>query len=62
MRVEVDQELCISCGNCIDLCPDVFKWNGDEKASCSVNEIPVVLEEQAHEAAESCPTEAITDI
>ncbi len=32
MRVEVDQELCISCGACIDICPDVFEWNEDDKA------------------------------
>lgn len=62
MRVEVNQELCISCGTCIDICPDVFKWNDDDKAGSSVDEVPVDLEEQAREAVESCPTEAITDI
>jgi len=62
LRIDVDQELCISCGTCIDLCPEVFKWNDDNKASCAAAEIPVDLEEQTHEAAESCPTEAITDI
>ncbi|OPY55949.1 MAG: Ferredoxin [Pelotomaculum sp. PtaU1.Bin035] len=62
MRVDVDQDLCISCGTCIDICPDVFQWNEENKASSAVDHIPADLEEQAHEAAENCPTEAITDI
>lgn len=61
MRVDVDQELCISCGACIDTCPDVFEWNDDEKARSSVEEVPSDLEEQAHDAVEGCPTSAITE-
>ncbi|WP_347491104.1 ferredoxin [Desulfoscipio sp. XC116] len=60
MHAEVDQDLCISCGACIDTCPDVFDWNDDEKAHSVVDEIPTDLEEQATEAAEGCPTDAIT--
>ena len=30
--MEVDQDLCISCGACIDICPEVFTWNDDDKA------------------------------
>ncbi len=59
--MDVDQELCISCGACIDTCPDVFEWNDDEKARSSVEEVPSDLEEQAHDAVESCPTSAITE-
>ncbi|MEW5899629.1 MAG: ferredoxin, partial [Bacillota bacterium] len=59
MRVQVDQDLCISCGTCIDLCPDVFSWNEDEKAQAIEEEIPEELENDAHEAVESCPTSAI---
>ncbi|MBF7084094.1 ferredoxin [Desulfallas sp. Bu1-1] len=60
MHAEVDQDLCISCGACIDTCPEVFDWNDDEKAHSIVDEIPSDLEEQATEAAEGCPTDAIT--
>ncbi|HOV79612.1 MAG TPA: ferredoxin [Bacillota bacterium] len=59
MRVEVDQELCISCGACVDTCPDVFDWNEDEKAHAVVEEVPSDLEEEVREAAENCPTSAI---
>jgi len=60
LHAEVDQDLCISCGTCIDVCPDVFEWNDDEKAHSVVDEIPPELEDQASEAAENCPTDAIT--
>jgi ferredoxin len=60
MQVEVDQELCISCGACVDICPDVFEWNENEKAHSTVDEVPAEFEEQAQEAIESCPTSAIS--
>ncbi|NQS76028.1 MAG: ferredoxin [Peptococcaceae bacterium] len=61
MRVTVDQELCISCGACIDVCPEVFDWNDDDKAHSIVDEVPEELEDEAREALESCPTEAISE-
>lgn len=59
MQAEVNQELCISCGACIDVCPEVFDWNDEEKAYAIVGEVPDDLEGQASEAAENCPTDAI---
>ncbi len=52
----VDQDACIGCGACVDLCPEVFElredkaWvNGPEKCgTCN-----------CQEAAESCPVDAI---
>lgn len=61
MRVEVDQELCIGCGTCVDLCPDVFDWNEEEKAYSKVEEVPGDVEDQVHEAIENCPTSAILE-
>ncbi len=60
MKAVVDQDLCISCGSCIDICPEVFDWNDDTKADAKVNPIPENLQESATDAAESCPTEAIS--
>lgn len=60
MHAEVDQDLCISCGACIDTCPDVFNWNEDEKAHSVVDEVPGDMEELTSEAADGCPTEAIS--
>ncbi|WP_066636238.1 ferredoxin [Desulfolucanica intricata] len=61
MKVVVDQDLCISCGSCIDTCPEVFDWNDDDKADSKVDEVPAEVEEQAKEAVESCPTSAISE-
>ena len=61
MRVEVDQELCISCGLCIETCPEVFDWNEEGKATSIVEEVPSEFEEPAHEAVDNCPTDAITE-
>ncbi|MBS3970674.1 MAG: ferredoxin [Erysipelothrix sp.] len=62
MRVKVDDGLCIACGECIDICPEVFDWNDDGSLAISkVNEVPADGEECAKEAVESCPTEAIKE-
>ncbi len=62
MRLEVDQDLCISCGACVDICPEVFDWNEDEKAQAISEDVPAEYEEQAQEAMEGCPTNAISEI
>ena len=53
----VDQELCVGCGLCEQICPEVFELR-DEKS--------YVINEDAcdtcdcQDAADSCPVEAIT--
>ena len=61
MRLIVDQDLCISCGLCIDTCPEVFDWNDDGKADVIVDPIPEEFEDAANEAKDCCPTEAIVE-
>lgn len=61
MKVHVDPDLCISCGACVDICPDVFNWNEDGIAIEQVEEVPDEFEELAREAVESCPTDAIIE-
>jgi len=62
LQVEVDPDLCISCGTCIDMCPEIFTWTDDDKAAALTNEVPEDLEECAREAVASCPTEAIKEM
>ena len=57
-KVKINEELCIGCGTCESLCPQVFKVeNGKSK---------VLLEdcgehiEKCQEAINSCPTSAIS--
>ena len=58
MKPIVDEDLCIGCGNCAEICPMVFQL---------VNEKSKVIDEEACEfadcceaAAENCPVVAIT--
>lgn len=62
MRVVIDQDLCISCGACVDACPEVFDFNDEEKAQVIVNEVPADVEEIVQEAIENCPTNAIREV
>lgn len=59
MKAIVDQDTCIGCTLCPQICPEVFKMDGD-KAVAYTNPVPVGLEGKAKEAAEQCPTNAIT--
>lgn len=61
MEVIVDPDLCISCGTCVDLCPEVYDWNEDGQAHSLFNELPEELAECAKEALESCPVDAIKE-
>lgn len=62
MKVKVDPELCIACGACISLAPEVYDWDDDGKAKAIAAEVPSDKEGEAKEALESCPTEAIKEI
>ncbi|OEF95825.1 ferredoxin [Desulfuribacillus alkaliarsenatis] len=60
MKAKVDQDLCISCGACIDICPEVFDWNDDGKASAIEGDVPEEHEAHVDEAIDACPVEAIS--
>lgn len=57
-EVYVDPDICISCGTCIDMCPEIYDWDDEGKAE-AVDEVPDDLEECVQEALESCPVDAI---
>ena len=59
MDVYVDPDLCISCGTCIDICPEIYDWDDEGRAQTTCDDIPQDLEECAQEALESCPVDAI---
>jgi ferredoxin len=60
MKAIVDPDLCIGCGVCPNLAPDVFEMNDDGIAEAKVDTVPAEFEDVAKEAAEECPSEAIT--
>lgn len=63
MKIEVDQNKCIGCGNCVALTQnEVFDFNDDGLAECIMEDIPEDKKEVAKEAITECPTEAIKEI
>ena len=63
MKAKVNQDKCISCGNCVALTEsNVFDFNDEGLAHCILDEIPEDLVEVAKDAIGQCPTSAIEEI
>jgi len=62
MKVKVEQDICIGCGACQAICPDVFEINDDGLSQAVVENVPEENKDDVIEAIESCPTEAIKEI
>jgi len=58
MKARVTED-CISCGRCVEICPEVFEM-GEDKAFVKVEVVPEQYEDATQEAADECPTSAIT--
>jgi ferredoxin len=60
MRIEADAGVCIGSGNCVLTAPDLFDQDDDGIVRVLQAEPPSELEDDAHEAAERCPSQAIS--
>ena len=60
MRAYVDKELCIGCGLCTNIAPDVFAMNADGKAE-AVSDTTDANAESVKQAVEGCPVAAIRE-
>ena len=60
MRVVVDYDVCASTGSCMQVCPEVFEVRSDGYLYVLQEEPPEELRTKVQEAAELCPTGAIT--
>lgn len=58
MKVKINQEGCIGCGLCEQLCPKVFRLTNEGVAEV-YGEVASELEDSTKEAAESCPVSVI---
>jgi ferredoxin len=58
MKVIIDEEACIGCGSCLEVCPDVFRMN-EEKEKAEVVSVPEDSEECIEEAIDTCPVSCI---
>jgi ferredoxin len=60
MKVEVDFDVCASTGSCMQICPEVFEVRSDGYLYILQEEPGEELRSKVMEAAEACPTAAIT--
>ena len=58
MKAVVDQELCIGCELCVQICQDCCQMESD-KAVVTGETCPEGAGDTCKEAAESCPVDAI---
>jgi ferredoxin len=59
MKVIVDPDLCLGCGICEGICPDVFSLGAEPHAVVLLDPVPAKFEVDVKDAAEQCPEEAI---
>lgn len=59
MKAHIDRDGCISCGLCIDTCPEVFAMGDDGVAEVIADDVPEEAEDSAVEAQEGCPVDVI---
>lgn len=63
---KVDKSLCIACGSCGALAPDIYDYDDEGLAYNALDKntgkasIPLIFEDDLIDARDACPTEAIT--
>ena len=60
MQPKVDLNLCIGCGTCVALCPEVFQMGEDGKAHVIEGVDYEKNAECSKQGKESCPVQAIS--
>ena len=61
MKLVVDKDICIGCGACQAICPNVFEIDEDGLAVSIVDEVDEENTEDAIDAKEGCPVNAIKE-
>ena len=59
MKAQVDEALCVGCGLCIQLCPEVFARSPEKTAYVTVTAVGIDDELACREAADACPVDAV---
>ena len=60
LRAHVDSEMCVGTGMCEATAPDLFEVGEDGVSHVLRDDVPPELVAAAREAAEGCPTRALT--
>ena len=59
MKVKVNKEKCIGCGQCVNIAPQVFEFDEDHKSRVKEGADLKKNEREIEEAKESCPMAVI---
>ena len=59
LRIQIDRDLCVSFGDCIEAAPGVFEFD-DEDIAVFVSELGSVTRDELIAACASCPVDALT--
>lgn len=57
--VEIDQDECIGCGTCVELCPSIFTFDENDTKAYVIAPYSADLQ-YIEEAIASCPTSCIS--
>jgi len=60
MKPKVNQEICIGCGNCVSVIPEVFEIGTDGKSHVKELKDYSQYKDKINEAVGSCPVQAIS--
>ncbi|MGE4299700.1 MAG: ferredoxin [Desulfovibrionaceae bacterium] len=58
MAIMIDEDACMGCESCVEICPDVFEMNSDGDKATVINEDADT--DCVDEAIDACPAEAIS--
>ena len=61
MKLVVDKDICIGCGACAAIWPDVFERDDEGLATSTVSEVSEEVMDDAIDAKEGCPVDAIKE-
>lgn len=61
MKLKVDKDICIGCGACQAIAPNIFEIDDDGLAICKTETIDSNSIEDALDAKEGCPVNAIKE-
>lgn len=60
MKFEVNKDICIGCGACQAICPEVFEIDDEGLATTITDNVNESDLESATDAMEGCPVDAIS--
>ena len=59
MKVKVNRDACIGCGDCAAICDEVFEIDDEGLSSIKKEDVDIEKEQEVRDASDSCPTAAI---